>query len=168
MSKKLIIHDLSESLWQSIVGSKLENEHIFAAAPTVKPCLGCFGCWLKTPGACIIKDRCQILPEMIASCDEVIILSRCRYGGFSPDVKAVLDRSIGYMLPFFRMHHGEMHHVQRYKESFIFRVFMYGDISEKEQFLARELVQANALNFGVDDTQINFYPSVESLKGVFA
>jgi multimeric flavodoxin WrbA len=31
--------------------------------------------------------------------DEVIIISKLTFGGLSPDVKAVLDRSIGYMLP---------------------------------------------------------------------
>ncbi|WP_407654270.1 MULTISPECIES: hypothetical protein [Caproicibacterium] len=35
----------------------------------------------------------------LSQCDELILISKCCYGGFSPFVKNVLDRSIPYIHP---------------------------------------------------------------------
>lgn len=47
-----------------------------------------------------VKSRLQTIAAQIGCCKEVIILSRCCYGGFSSGVKRVLDRAIAVSLPF--------------------------------------------------------------------
>lgn len=133
------------------------NEGIFAfsALPAVQPCVGCFGCWLKTPGRCVIRDRMDEFAPQLAAADALTIVSACCYGGYSPAVKAVLDRSIGYMLPFFEYVNGEMHHVRRYGKRLLLDARFYG-ADEAERPLAARMAAANALNFG-GTAQTSFY-----------
>jgi hypothetical protein len=80
------------------------------------------------------------------------------FGGLSPDIKAVLDRSIGFVLPFFRNIDGEMHHVKRFNASPDFRYIFYGsDISEQERETAKKLAAANSLNLGSGRSSVLFY-----------
>jgi hypothetical protein len=113
---------------------------------------------VRTPGKCVIGDRGADFALLLPQCGELIILSRMVFGGLSPDIKAVLDRSIGFVLPFFRSIDGEMHHVKRYSNSPDLRYLFYGsDISESEKKTARRLVAANSLNLGSGQSSVDFF-----------
>lgn len=169
MAKRLYIHDLEEGALEGILGTMPKDALVFPARPAVRHCVGCFGCWTKTPGECIIKDRCSPTPAMLAASSELVIISRMAYGGYSPDVKAVLDRSIGYIMPYFRIIGGEMHHTMRYDNPFAFTVHFYGEhISEAEQALARKLVAANAINLGAGSHRVFFSDTAEQVKEAIA
>ena len=132
-------------------------------------CTGCFGCWIKTPGRCVIKDAYMTMGEELGKCEELVIVSKCTYGGFSPYVKNVLDRSIGYILPHFEMINGEMHHGKRYDNTIKLTVYFYGEeISEKEKAVAKGLVQANMVNFHGQITDIFFFNNTDEIKEVLA
>ncbi len=167
MSKRLIIYDLG--VYNKDIFQDLGDDNIlFCASPAVRYCTGCFGCWLKTPGKCVILDRCGVIPSYMSKCDEVIIVSPVVYGGYSHEIKAVIDRSIGYMLPYFRYVGGEMHHKMRYSKPFKLSVYFYGECGRDEADIAKRLVKANAFNFGVQDYAIHFYDSIVSVREVIA
>lgn len=167
MSKKYLLHDLDESEVVGVLKELSDDIFVFPAKPDVRECRGCFGCWIKTPGECITKDRCSIVPKVMAESDEMIIFSRLVYGGFSPSVKGVLDRSIGYMMPYFRIVNNEMHHTKRYDHSFKLTVHFYGDqISEREKELSRKVIAGNALNLGASGHQVFFHKSLQELGEV--
>lgn len=168
MKKRLILHDLSKEQSEHILPPASETTTIFSAAPSAKPCIGCFGCWVKTPGKCVIKDRADEFPALMATHEELIIVSRIVFGGLSPDIKGVLDRSIGFILPFFRMVGGEMHHVQRHEKSPDLKyVFYEPNISEKDKEVANKLVAANGVNFGSHNCEAVFYNCAEDIAEVF-
>ena len=112
-----------------------KDDILFSARPIVNHCMGCFGCWIKTPAKCVIKDRCDVMTSYIPKCDELVVISPILYGGYSDNIKAVLDRSIGYILPYFRIVNGEMHHKMRYENPFKFNVHFYGecDVEDKSK-----------------------------------
>lgn len=144
---KLLIHDLTEDIFQEFYPQIAEDDIVITDDGSIRSCIGCFGCWLKTPGACIIKDNYNQIGKNIAMCSEIHIISKCIYGGYSPFVKNVLDRSISYVHPYFAIVNGEMHHQQRYKKAPSMKVTFYGDdISSEEKEIARKLVEANAVN----------------------
>ncbi|MBE6759701.1 MAG: flavodoxin family protein [Ruminococcaceae bacterium] len=129
-------------------------------------CVGCFGCWVKTPGECVIKDDISRHGTDMAQCDRLVIVSRCVYGGYSPAVKRVMDRSIPYIHPYFTTVDGEMHHRRRYDHTFDIRVHFYGDITEGERQTAQKLVEANRVNIYGRSVRVCFHDTPEQIGEV--
>lgn len=143
---KLLIHDLNDEEWGKI-REYYKDWEIVSDNGRIKPCVGCFGCWLKEPGECIIKDGYEKMGALIHKAEEVAVISTYTYGGLSSFVKNVFDRSIGWVLPYFEINHGEMHHKRRYPEdkqiTFIFR----GQFTESDKIKAKTYVEAVCRNF---------------------
>ncbi len=164
----LIIHDLSKEQWEALAFPLKEETKIIDNSGKIKKCMGCFGCWLKTPGRCVIPDEYQRMGELAAKTEELTIISKCSFGSYSSFVKNVLDRSISYVLPFFEIREGEMHHRKRYDNQFLMRVIFYGsDITEEEKETAKELVKANAVNLHGKVKEVLFVESAEKIGEVF-
>ncbi|HOZ49221.1 MAG TPA: NAD(P)H-dependent oxidoreductase [Candidatus Hydrogenedentes bacterium] len=77
-------------------------------------CLGCFGCWVRTPGVCVIDDGAQAIARAVVQSDVMISLTPITFGGYSSELKKALDRIIGLVSPFFQTVGGETHHKKRY------------------------------------------------------
>lgn len=162
---KLLIHDLENKEFKKIFPNQLDDTIIISDDDTIHHCIGCFGCWIKTPGACIIRDKYGDMGEYLSKCQEVILISKCCYGGFSPFVKNVLDRSISYIHPYFVIRNGEMHHRRRYKNHIDMRVWFYGEnITEKEKQTSEKLVKANSINLDCHVSSISFVNSIEKME----
>ena len=133
----------------------------------IRPCTGCFCCWLKTPGRCVIRDGFEHMGALLSEADELLIISRCSFGGFSPFVKNVMDRSIGYLLPYFRIIRGEMHHRIRPKRAPLpLRILFYGeDITEEEKAEAESYVKSVCLNLEAELRELRFYESSKVRAG---
>lgn len=153
---KLLIHDYNNEEWNK-VAANYEGWKVISDNGSIKPCAGCFGCWLKTPGQCVIKDGYDQMGRLIHEASEVLVISKYTYGGFSSFVKNVFDRSIGYLLPYFRMYKGEMHHKPRYREhkkiSFIFRGV---GLTDEDKAKARKYVEAVVTNLNTKVADIRF------------
>lgn len=129
-------------------------------------CVGCFGCWIKTPGECILRDGYEHLGTQFSNCTELVIISKCTYGSVSPFIKNILDRALSYVQPSFQMIKGEMHHKRRYDNTFKVIAYFYGDaISNKEKETARKLIKANSINYHAEVGKIVFLKNANELVG---
>lgn len=100
----------------------------------IQHCIGCFGCWAKTPGKCVIHDGFEDTGIMMSQCSELIFISKCYYGSVSPFVKMVQDRAISYIHPNFVIRQKEMHHKRRYKNVISLSAYFYGEnITDNEK-----------------------------------
>lgn len=163
---KLLIHDLDEMKFKRLFPDLPDSIRVVSNDGTIKKCVGCFGCWVKTPGTCVIRDNYGDMGEWLAKSDEVIIISKCFYGGYSPFVKNVLDRSISYIHPYFATRNNEMHHKKRYNHTFETSVWFYGDdITDDEKATADKLVIANSINMISNIKGLHFVKSVEEIGG---
>lgn len=166
---KLIVHDIDRQEFDRMYPGIREDESVklFEKGSKIANCIGCFGCWIQTPGQCAIRDNFGDMGRELAHCDELILISRCVYGGYSPFVKNVMDRSIPYLHPDFIMRNGQMHHKNRYEKVISMKAYFYGeDLSEKERQTAVSLVAANAVNFSGAVKVTEFYKDLEGLKEV--
>lgn len=162
---KLILHDLTQDEFNTLAYPIDNNTTVVSDNGSIHHCIGCFGCWIKTPGICVLKDGYGNMGELISKCHELIIISKCVYGCYSPFVKNVLDRCIPYLLPYFVTINGETHHQKRYENDYRLSVFFYGDnIIPVEQETAKVLVQANAINLYAKENQVHFCKDLNSLR----
>lgn len=159
---KLIITDIKD------FNIPVEGEHkVIKPEGDIHTCIGCFGCWIKTPGECVIHDGYSRTGIDLGKCTEVILVSECFYGSVSPFVKTVQDRAISYIHPNFVIRKGEMHHKRRYDNVITLSAYFYGEnITEEEKDTARKLAEANADNYDGNVKEVRFYKSVEELEGV--
>jgi len=90
-------------------------ERIYLQEKNIKPCLGCFGCWLKTPGECIQKDDMAELIDLLVDSDVLVCATPLYVCGMSAQLKTFFDRFIPVALPFIELDdEGVCSHPSRY------------------------------------------------------
>lgn len=113
----------------------------------IAPCVGCFGCWVKTPGECVIDDAGRDVTRAIVQSDLIVYLTPILFGGYSYELKKAVDRSIPIISPLFRKIRGEVHHKKRYAQ--YPRVLALGwmdKLTEESDDLFHSVVERNAIN----------------------
>jgi len=151
---RTIIHDLNYNELRKIKFDK--NNKVFNSLECYKNCIGCFSCWIKHPKRCAINDEFSNIVDYLKESDEFIIISKCRYGCYSFSVKMVLERCIGYVLPYFTIRNNEIHHESRYNSELMFKTYFYGDIDDNDKVIINNLVKANSVNLNAKDYEINY------------
>ncbi len=144
---KLVIHDLTTEEWEKIV-AEYGDCTVVSDNRTIRPCVGCFCCWAKDPGRCVLKDGYENMGVLVHRADEVVVISRYAYGAVSGFVKNVFDRCLAYVLPQFEVIGGETHHKKRYEEDKPFTFVFYGRaFTQAEKAAAFRYVTAVCTNF---------------------
>lgn len=96
-------------------------------------CKGCFGCWVKKPGECVISDDIASINRAIMNSDVTIYLSPVVFGQFSANMKYAIDRCLPNMLPFFEVRKdGSTMHTRRYERYPRQIMIGYGDDLDAE------------------------------------
>jgi multimeric flavodoxin WrbA len=131
-------------------GARLEGHAVTAFeldGLAIKPCQGCFACWVKHPGACAVKDDQEPVLRAMAASDFQIWITPVTFGGYAPALKKALDRFIPNVLPFFVVRKGEIHHPPRYgKRRGLAVVGTLPAADPESERIFRDLVGRNALN----------------------
>jgi multimeric flavodoxin WrbA len=81
----------------------------------IKQCVGCWGCWVKTPGECVIADDSHQVCRAVINADFVLFASPMVMGFPSALLKRTMDRLIPLVHPYIVVDQGEAHHVARYE-----------------------------------------------------
>lgn len=157
---KVIVHDLDKEYNQEL---EKKCDVLVHADGKYAPCQGCFGCWTKHPAECSMKDSLQTICRTVGKADELIIISKNYYGEYSPQIKNVLDRSIGSSTPFSTYRGKQMKHTLRYGKHNLLKVYVYGDITEQEKKTFELVAARNALNDGYEKSELVVLESLEEL-----
>jgi multimeric flavodoxin WrbA len=115
---------------------------------SITPCVGCWSCWVKTPGRCVMKDQmAETYPDYVNS-DTVILLMDTAQGFISHQAKAFLDRTIPHYHPYIEIVDGECHHVARYK-GYPDMVFLYDTegLTKVEEQIIEDYLYRTAYHF---------------------
>ena len=101
-------------LYTSKLITELENLHCFVSHHRlvdlkIKYCQGCFGCWVKTPGMCVIKDDMERIYPSIIKSDLLLMVSPLKMGFINEVLKKTEDRMIPLLHPYFEIIKNESH-----------------------------------------------------------
>lgn len=119
-------------------------------------CVGCFGCWTKAPGKCVIRDDAASIYPLIAKSDEIVYVSKVKYGSWDTVMKTMLERAIPVQQALIRILDGETHHVQRAVVAKKATVIGYGDLSDREKALFSALIERNSRNMSFERYNVVF------------
>ena len=158
---KVILHDL-DPRYEELIESRCDR--VLAADGKYAPCQGCFGCWTRHPAECFMKDKLKQVCRSIGHADELVIITKNLYGEYSPAVKNVLDRSIGTSTPLSTYRGRQMHHTLRYGKHALWKVIVYGDITEEEKATFRYRAERNAINDGYTRSEVVFIQALSELE----
>ncbi len=111
-------------------------------------CMGCFGCWVKKPGECVIGDAMAEINRTYMNSDVVVYLCPVVFGQFSANLKNAVDRWLPNILPFFETRpDGSTMHPPRYEDYPRQIMIGYGDdLSEEDAQLFVDIVQKHRRN----------------------
>ena len=130
---------LTEEGW-TVEQIELRNQRIAG-------CLGCFGCWVKTPGICVIDDYGRESTKKALQSDLLIWITPITFGGYSSELKKALDRLIPILLPYFETYKGQIHHKMRYNKYPNLLVIGTNPVNPEYEETFSMLTERNVLNF---------------------
>jgi multimeric flavodoxin WrbA len=135
-------------LGRLLAAAGYDAEQVVLRQRLIANCNGCFGCWLKTPGVCVIDDDNRELSRRMIASDLLVLLTPVTFGGYSPELKKMLDHLIANISPFFARIDGETHHRRRYDSYPDLLVVGWQDEPDaRQEAVFRHLVFRNSVNF---------------------
>jgi multimeric flavodoxin WrbA len=81
---------------------------------TLRYCVGCWGCWVKTPGECVNRDASLDMDRAVINSDFVLWASPLKMGFPTELLKRALDKHLPLIHPYIVADQGEAHHLKRY------------------------------------------------------
>lgn len=139
---------LQELLRREIAAAGCGSEALVLRDIPLAYCLGCFDCWVKTPGMCKTNDGGRDVAAAVIRSDVIALLTPVTFGGYSSELKKALDRINGLLSPMFERIKGEVHHRARYDR---YPAWLGIGVSPEprpdEERIFQTLVARNALNF---------------------
>jgi hypothetical protein len=138
--ESLVVRCLGERGFE-ITKKRLEKEELAY-------CMGCFGCWVKKPGECVIRDTMAEINRGTMESDVAVYFSPVVFGQFSAIIKSALDRWIPNILPFFTVRpDGSTIHPPRYKTNPRFIMIGYGEnLSAEDARLFADITKKHRKN----------------------
>lgn len=99
---------LGRQLLQYFEKEGIETTYITADDKDIKPCYGCAGCTYKTYRKCVVRDDMDEIMPVLIRADIIIYLSQIKWGGLSPAVRKILEKSALMGNIFYRVRKGEL------------------------------------------------------------
>jgi FMN-dependent NADH-azoreductase len=92
-------------------GADVELVHL--RGMEIRPCLGCFDCWTRTPGCCVQHDAMDELLPKFAAADTLVYATPLYVDGMNGTMKMFLDRCIPLIEPWFELRENHCRHPRR-------------------------------------------------------
>ena len=113
----------------------IKIEEIMIHKKNIKPCLGCFSCWTKTPGKCIQHDDMEEILSILDNADLIVYSIPLYIYSVPGPVKTFLDRQLPLSEPYLVNKGGITSHPRRNKGKILkFFVLSVAGFPEKSHF----------------------------------
>lgn len=115
---------------------------------TIKYCTGCFGCWVRTPGECVVKDDSALVCRELVRSDLTLFASPVIMGFPSALLKKANDKLIPLVHPYSAIDRGEVHHLPRYDHYPLLGLILQRqkDTDDEDMDIITRIYERTALN----------------------
>lgn len=105
---------LLDSLVEGMRSADADVEVVHLRAKKIKYCIGCYTCWTKTPGRCVLKDDMtrELFPKFLES-DLAVYATPLYHFGVNAQLKTFIERTLPAIEPFIIEHRGKASHPLR-------------------------------------------------------
>lgn len=115
-------------------GTEVEVIDIYDKNFSIEPCRGCFTCWIKTNGKCVIEDAANELIEKVNNTYLTIYAFPLYIDSIPTKLKAFLDRQFIIVMPVFVPYHNLTRHpLWNLKERYM-AIFSISGLPEIDHF----------------------------------
>lgn len=115
-------------------GAEVEVVNVYDKRINIEPCRGCFTCWTKTNGVCVINDDANELLKKIDNVYLTVYAFPLYISSIPAKLKALFDRRFIFLQPFFIPYHNLTRHPLRNKKERYMVLFSVCGFSEIEHF----------------------------------
>ena len=125
-------------------------------------CIGCWGCWVKTPGECSNGDSAASeMDRAVINADFVLWAAPLKMGFPAALLKMANDKHLPLIHPYMVVDHGEAHHLKRYSRypRLGLLVEKEADTDERDLQIVSDIHCRTALNF---KTRLEFCLTTET------
>jgi putative NADPH-quinone reductase len=116
MMKRGMTHVLLEEFLAGAREAGAETETVFLQRKKIGGCLGCYRCWVRTPGACVQKDDMGELLAKTREAEYLVLGTPVYLDGMTAQLKLFVDRLIPLLDPHFELVEGHVRHGKRYEK----------------------------------------------------
>lgn len=115
----------------------------------IKYCVGCFSCWVKTPGECITKDESGDICRAYINSRLVLFGSPVIMGFTSALLKKAHEKLLPLVHPYLEFVQSEVRHLSRYEEYPLMALLLEkgNDTDEEDIKIISDIYRRDAINF---------------------
>lgn len=112
-------------------------------------CIGCWGCWVKTPGECVSRDGSLEIDRAVINADFVLWAAPLKMGFPVELLKMAQDKHLPLLHPYMVVDQGEAHHLKRYERYPRLGLLVEKETgtSERDLQIVADIYCRTALNF---------------------
>jgi len=112
-------------------------------------CIGCWGCWVKTPGECNSRDASLEMDRAVINSDFTLWAAPLKLGFPSALLKMAIDKHLPLIHPYMVVDQGEGHHRKRYARYPRLGLLVEKEAStdERDLQIVTDIHRRTALNF---------------------
>lgn len=132
---------------ENLEGRGFDVEDIPISRGSLAYCMGCFGCWVKSPGECVIGDDISHINRAVMGSDAAVYLCPIVFGQYSANIKNAIDRWLPNVLPFFiKRKDGSTTHPPRYESYPKVIMIGYGASSDDDAQMFVDIIKKHRSN----------------------
>jgi multimeric flavodoxin WrbA len=115
----------------------------------IKHCIGCFSCWVKTPGKCITKDNSDGICRAYINSDLILFASPVIMGFTSALLKKTHEKLLPLVHPYLEFVQTEVRHLSRYEKYPLTALLLEkgNDTDEEDIKIISDIYRRDAVNF---------------------
>lgn len=128
---------------------------------SLRYCVGCWGCWVKTPGECVADEVSLEMGRAVINADFVLWAAPLKMGFPTALLKMAMDKHLPLIHPYMVVDHMEAHHLRRYPRSPRLGLLLEkeADTDDRDLQIVTDIFCRTALNF---KTRLEFSLTTET------